>query len=73
MVLAVTSSTDLSPTPAARAARVLELTARSWQLAPRSPQALARRAPLGYVPRRARLRAAALAALQGPVQLAHSW
>ncbi|MGC3985601.1 MAG: hypothetical protein QM777_13260 [Pseudorhodoferax sp.] len=52
-------------TPAGWSRHVLGVTARAWQLAPRSAQALARRAPYGYVPRRARLRAAAL--------LAHSW
>jgi hypothetical protein len=61
--------------PATWARRVLDVTARAWELAPRSAQALARRAPHGYVPRRARLRAAALAALRPavPALLAHSW
>ncbi|KQP38959.1 hypothetical protein [Pseudorhodoferax sp. Leaf274] len=74
MVLAVTFPSDPSSTPADWAARVLDVTASAWQLAPRSAQALARRAPHGYVPRRARLRAAALAALRPAVPaLAHSW
>lgn len=74
MAHAVTLSSDQA-TPATWARRVLDVTARAWQLAPRSAQALARRAPHGYVPRRARLRAAALAALRPavPVLLAHSW
>lgn len=55
--------------------RVLHVTAGAWQLTPRSAQSLARRAPHGYVPRRARLRAAALATLRpaAPTLLAHSW
>ena len=67
-------SSDPTP-PAGWARHVLDVTARAWQLAPRSALALARRAPHGYVPRRARLRAAALAALRPavPVLLAHSW
>lgn len=76
MVHAVTFSSDQPPTPADWAAQVLEATARAWQLAPRSQHALARRAPHGYVPRRARLRAAALAALRPcvpPAPVAHSW
>ncbi|WP_326543182.1 hypothetical protein [Pseudorhodoferax sp.] len=75
MVQAATPSSDQAATPADWAARVLEVTARAWQLAPRSAQAMARRAPHGYVPRRARLRAAALAALRPavPTLLAHSW
>nr|WP_145548118.1 hypothetical protein [Variovorax boronicumulans] len=60
--------------PITWASTVLDVTARAWQLAPRSAQAPARRAPHGYVPRRARQRAAALAALRPavPVLLAHS-
>ncbi|MFT3721639.1 hypothetical protein [Pseudorhodoferax sp.] len=67
MAHAAPVSSDVPPipaTPLAWAARVLRVTAGAWQLGPRSPRALARRAPVGYVPRRARRRAAALA---------HSW
>ncbi|PZP94334.1 MAG: hypothetical protein DI587_26100 [Variovorax paradoxus] len=75
MAHALTYSSDPTAIPAEWATRVLDVTARAWQLAPRSAQALARRAPHGYVPRRARLRAAALAALRPamPSLLAHSW
>lgn len=75
MAHALTFSSDPTAIPADWASRVLDATARAWQLAPRSAQALARRAPYGYVPRRARLRAAALTALQPalPKLLAHSW
>lgn len=79
MVHAETFPSDAAPSPAERAERVLEVSARAWQLAPRSRQALARRAPHGYVPRRARLRAAAQAAAQAalapcaPVLLGYSW
>jgi hypothetical protein len=79
MVHAATFPSEPTPSPAERAERVLEVSASAWQLAPRSRQALARRAPHGYVPRRARLRAAAQAAAQaallpcGPVLLGYAW
>lgn len=75
MVHAVTPLLDQPSDRAAWASRVLDTTARAWQLVPRSQHALARRAPHGYVPRRARRRAVALAAWQptGPALLAHSW
>ena len=74
MADAVTLSSD-PITPAGWAQRMLAVTARAWQLAPRSAQALARRAPRGYVPRRARQRGSAQAALRPavPTLLAHSW
>ena len=75
MAHAVTFSSDQTAAPTDWATRVLDVTARAWRLAPRSAQALARRAPHGYVPRRARLRAAALVGLRPamPSLLAHSW
>lgn len=59
MAHAAAASFDASPLPSAWGQRVLAVTASAWQLTPRSAHALARRAPVGYVPRRARLRAAA--------------
>ncbi len=56
--------------PAAQARHVLDLTARAWRIPPRSPRALARRAPHGYVPLRALRRLHAAAAL---TLLPHSW
>ena len=50
--------------PAQEAARVLEVTRRAWQLAPRKAHALARRSPLGALARRVQ---------QRPPVLAHSW
>lgn len=58
MVRAEPSTVVLSLSPSPWAARVLAVTAEAWRLAPRSPQALARRAPHGYVPLRVRRRAA---------------
>ncbi len=74
MAFVAASVFDPAHTPGAHAAQVLGVTARAWQLAPRSAQALARRAAPGYVPRRARLRAAAALALRpAAVGFALSW
>lgn len=73
MVHSVTASFDPATTPAGWATQVLGVTASAWQLAPRSPQALARRAAYGYVPRRVRLRAAAALLQVSTAGLAHSW
>ncbi len=57
------------------AAHVLAVTVQAWGIASASPHALARRAPHGYVPVRARrrLQASANAAASSPACIAHSW
>ena len=62
-------------TPAEHALRVIGITARAWRVVPESAHAMARRAPVGYVPFRSlwRLRHAAREALAHPQFLAHTW
>ncbi len=61
--------------PIEHALRVIDITARAWRVAPESAHAMARRAPVGYVPFRAlrRVRHAAREALAHPQFLAHTW
>ncbi len=63
------------PSIAARAERIVAVTAAAWRIAQPSAHALARRAPHGYVPQRTwrRLGRAAGAGLPACTFLAHSW
>ena len=70
----MSSRSNLSPRT--RAEQVVALTAASWQVAPASPRALARRAPHGSVPVRVLRRLHKTAAAAFPHHrgfLAHSW
>jgi len=61
--------------PAEHVRQVLCVTVAAWGVRPESPRAVARRAPHGYEPLRARRRRffEAARALGEPQRLAHSW
>jgi hypothetical protein len=58
---------------AEQARQVIAFTASAWSIAAASPQAVARRAPHGYVPVRMARRIRAAAGSSGRALLAHSW
>jgi len=67
--------TATAKSPTEHAQQVLGVTIAAWDVRPESPRAVARRAPHGYEPLRARRRRFFEAArvLGEPQRLAHAW